>query len=219
LPQGKQAPEFIKKPDIALKLIDKCLERGEQPGVVLIDAGYGNNSKFLQELESRKLRYIGGLAKNRKVLVQREQGLERKEIRLDELAKSLNSEAFTAIQLKLEKPRTVWVATIEVELPRRSESKTVAIVMNAATLSTATEVDYLITNATREKTTDEWVVTTYSQRNWVEVFSREALVLVRIKRVPSKRREKSLSALDIGVLCLQFYGLASVNWWTQTKMG
>ncbi len=39
LPQGKQAPEFIKKPDIALKLIDKCLERGEQPGVVLNDAG------------------------------------------------------------------------------------------------------------------------------------------------------------------------------------
>ena len=39
LPQGKQAPEFIKKPDIALKLIDKCLERGEQPGGVLMDAG------------------------------------------------------------------------------------------------------------------------------------------------------------------------------------
>src|SRR4028119_1660743 len=100
LPQGKQAPEFIEKLDIALKLIDKCLERGEQPGVVLIDAGYGNNSKFLQELESRKLRYIGGLAKNRKVLVQLEHGLERKKIRLDELAKSLNLEAFTAIQLK-----------------------------------------------------------------------------------------------------------------------
>ena len=43
-----------------------------------MDAGYGNNSKFLQELESRKLRYIGGLAKNRKVLVQLEHGLERK---------------------------------------------------------------------------------------------------------------------------------------------
>ena len=54
----------------------------------------------------------------------------------------------------------MWVATIEVELPRRSESKTVAIVMNAATLSTATEADYLITNATREKATNEWVVTT-----------------------------------------------------------
>jgi hypothetical protein len=97
--------------------------------------------------------------------------------------------------------------------------KAIAIVINAATLSTATEVDYLITNATREKAKHEWVVTTYSQRNWVEVFSREALVLVRIKRVPSKRREKPLSILDIGVLCLQFYCLASVNWWTETKMG
>jgi hypothetical protein len=145
---------------------------------------------------------IGGLAKNRKVLVQLEHGLERKKIRLDELAKSLNSEAFTAIQLKLEKPRTVWVATIEVELSTMSESKTVAIVMNTATFSTATEVDYLITNATQEKAIDEWVVTTYSQRNLVEGFYREALVLVRIKRVPSKRGEKPLSTLDIGVLCL-----------------
>jgi len=98
-----------------------------------------------------------------------------------------------------------------------SESKTVAIVMKAATFSTATEVDYLITNATREKAIDEWVVTTYSQRNWVEVFYREALVLVRVKRVSSKRGEKPLSTLDIGVLCLQFYCLAYLNWWTETK--
>jgi hypothetical protein len=75
----------------------------------------------------------------------------------------MNSEAFTAIQLKREKPRTVWVATIEVELSTMSESKTVAIVMNAATLSAATEVDYLITNASTEKATGEWIVTTYSR--------------------------------------------------------
>jgi len=129
---------------------------------------------------------IGGLAKNRKVWVQLEHGVEGKKIRLDELAKSLNSEAFTAIQLKLKKPRTLWVATIEVEVSTMSESKTVAIVMKAATFSTATEVDYLITNATREKAIDEWVVRTYSQRNWGDVFYRKALVLVRIKRVPSK---------------------------------
>ncbi len=135
----------------------------------------------------RKLRYIGGLAKNRKILFQLKHEPEGKEIRLDELAKSLNSEAFTAIQLNLEKPRIVWVATIKVELSTMSESKTVAIVMNAQTLSVATEVDYLITNASTEKATGEWIVTTYSQRNWVEVFSREALVLVRVKRVSSKR--------------------------------
>ncbi|GAC1504829.1 MAG: hypothetical protein NVS2B14_17400 [Chamaesiphon sp.] len=46
LPQGKQDKEFVKKPDIALKLVDKCLSRGLKPGVVLIDAGYGNNTTF-----------------------------------------------------------------------------------------------------------------------------------------------------------------------------
>jgi SRSO17 transposase len=188
LPSGKQDSEFRKKPDIALKLIDKCLERAEQPGVVLIDAGYGNNSRFLNELETRKLRYIGGLAKNRKVTVQIEPNQERKEIRLDELAKSLKTEAFTGIYLNIEKPRTLWVATIQVELSTMSGSKTVAILMNAPTCSPETEVDYLITNATTDKATGEWVVTTYSQRNWVEVFYREALVMVRIKRVSSKRR-------------------------------
>jgi SRSO17 transposase len=200
LPQGKQAPEFIKKPDIALKLIDKCLEMGEQPGVVLIDAGYGNNSRFLQELEIRKLRYIGGLVKNRKILVQLEHGLERKEVRLDELAKSLNSEVFTAIQLKLEKSRLVWVATIKVELSTMSESKTVAIVMNAPTIYTATEVDYLITNASTEKATGEWIVTTYSKRNWVEVFYREAKGWLGLKKY-QVRGERSLYRHWILVFC------------------
>ena len=64
LREGKQDPEFVKKPDIALKLVDKCLQRGEKPGVVLIDAGSGNNTTFLKQLESKKLKYVAGLAKN-----------------------------------------------------------------------------------------------------------------------------------------------------------
>ena len=100
----------------------------------------------------------------------------------------MKAEAFTGIYLNIEKPRTLWVATIQVELSTMSGSKTVAIVMNAPTCSPETEVDYLITNATTDKATGEWVVTTYSQRNWVEVFYREALVMVRTKRVSSKRR-------------------------------
>ncbi len=70
LPAGKQDPKFVKKPDIALKLIDRCLSRGEKPGVVLVDAGSGNNSTFLKQLELKKLKYIAGLAKNRKVVCQ-----------------------------------------------------------------------------------------------------------------------------------------------------
>lgn len=74
-----------------------------------MDAGYGNNTSFLQELENRKLKYIGGLAKNRKVIIQKTVD-ETEEIRVDNLASSLPVEAFTKIQLSLERPRTVWVA-------------------------------------------------------------------------------------------------------------
>jgi hypothetical protein len=45
---------------------------------VLIDAGYGNNITFLLELEKRKLKYLGGLAKNRKVIIENQQINEKK---------------------------------------------------------------------------------------------------------------------------------------------
>ncbi|NEQ76277.1 MAG: transposase [Okeania sp. SIO2C9] len=50
-PSGKEDKEFVKKPDLALKLIHKTLSRKYRPGVVLMDGGYGNNSSFLEELE------------------------------------------------------------------------------------------------------------------------------------------------------------------------
>ena len=46
--------------------------------------------------------------------------------------------------------------------------------MNASSWEEATDIDYFITNVQAEKVTPQWVVETYSQRNWVEVFYREA---------------------------------------------
>ena len=129
---GKADPSFIKKPELALKLVEKSLEVGLRPGVVLVDAGYGNNSTFLKQLESKKLKYVAGLAKNRKVIYQLKSNEIKVENRLDELAKRLQAQAFTAIQLDLEVPRTVWVATVEVEMSAFSGTRTIAIVMNAA---------------------------------------------------------------------------------------
>ena len=63
LKEGKESSWFTKKPDLALALIDRSLKKGYQPGIVIIDAGYGNNTNFLIELEKRKLKYLGGLAK------------------------------------------------------------------------------------------------------------------------------------------------------------
>ncbi|WP_156090734.1 transposase, partial [Planktothrix paucivesiculata] len=71
LPLGKADPEFKKKPEIALELIERSLDRGYRPGIVLTDAGYGNNTSFLQELEKKGLKYIGGVAKNRKVILKK----------------------------------------------------------------------------------------------------------------------------------------------------
>ena len=59
--------------------------------------------------------------------------------------------------------------------------------MNASSLEKATEIDYFITNVEPSKVTPEWIVNSYSNRNWVEGFYREALMMVRIKRISSKR--------------------------------
>jgi len=50
------------------------LNRGYRPGIVLIDSAYGNNTSFLKELEERKLKYIGGIAKNRNILFKNKSG-------------------------------------------------------------------------------------------------------------------------------------------------
>jgi hypothetical protein len=52
--------------------------------------------------------------------------------------------------------------------------RTIAIVMNASTFNSSSDIDYFITNVDSAQATAEWMVTTYSQRNWVEVFYREA---------------------------------------------
>ena len=46
LPDGKKDPEFKKKPELALSLIDRSLKKGYRPGIILIDSGYGNNTSF-----------------------------------------------------------------------------------------------------------------------------------------------------------------------------
>ena len=51
--------------------------------------------------------------------------------------------------------------------------------MNDSTFDEASDIDYFITNVDSSTATAKLIVTTYSQRNWVEVFYREALMLVR----------------------------------------
>lgn len=199
LPEGKKDPEFLKKPEIALKLIEKTLKRGHYPSIVLIDSGYGNNGSFLLELEKRSLRYLGGVAKNRKITMKNAENLEVNQ-RVDEWAQSLPKEAFTKVEMNLESPKTVWVAVAEGEISRLSGTKSVAIVMNAPTFTQATDVDYFLTNVDPKIVTPEWIVSTYSQRNWVEVFYREAKGWLGLKEY-QVRHKRSLLRHFILVYC------------------
>jgi SRSO17 transposase len=199
LAEGKQDPEFQKKPELALNLINRSLERGYRPGIVLIDSAYGNNTSFLVELEKKKLKYIGGIAKNRNILVKtKSKNLE--EIRLDEYAKWLSSEEFEEIRINTEKPRTVWVAIIEVEISKLAGQRKIAIVMNAPFFEEADDIDYLMTNVESEIVSPQWIVDTYSSRNWVEVFYREAKGWLGLKEY-QVRDKKSLKRHFILVFC------------------
>ena len=205
LPEGKKDPLFKKKPELAIELIEKSLNRGYRPGIVLIDAGYGNNTTFLKELEKRELKYIGGLAKNRKVKVLN-QLEDREDIRLDNLAQSLPKEAFSEVILNLEKPRHLWVAVVEIEMSRLKGRRKIAIVMNNAVFDEASDIDYFITNFNESVVTPEWIVKTYSQRNWVErlephlVFYREAKGWLGLKEYQT-RGKRSLDRHLILVFC------------------
>jgi hypothetical protein len=174
LENGKEDPEFQKKPDIALALIDRCVERGLSPGLIVMDAGYGNNAPLLKEVENRGLKYIAAINKARNVYYEMTGDTRREKHRIEDVAKSLAPEKFLPVELQLDERRTVWVATIEIYMPQMSGKRVVAIQMNAATFAEASEIDYFITNQSKEIASGEWIVRSYSQRNWVEVFYREA---------------------------------------------
>lgn len=186
LADGKQDPKFVKKPDLAWGLIDKSLTWGYRPGIGLIDSSYGNNSRFGQKLADKKLNYIVGLAKNRRVFLKQQGNENKQKLRLDQVAKSLD-EAFTPVTLLLEKPRTVWVATFTDETIGLEGERVFAIVMNTPTLTQKTDIDYFMTNVSSYLVTAEWLVQTYSQRNALRSFWSGSKGLARFKRIPSKR--------------------------------
>jgi hypothetical protein len=112
----------------------------------------------------------------------------------------LPAEAFTSVQLNLDKPKTVWVAPVEVELSQLEGTRTIAIVMNASTFAQASDIDYFITNVDSSIATDEWIVTTYAQRIVVEVFYREAKGWLGLKEY-QVRNSRSLLRHFILVFC------------------
>ena len=199
LAEGKKDPEFKKKPTLALELIDKSLNRGYRPGITLIDSAYGNNTSFLKKLEEKGLKYIGGIALNRNLLFKTSSG-KTDTIRIDEYARWISESEYKKIEIQGSKSRTVWVAIISVEISGLEGQRKIAIVMNAPAFEDAEDIDYLMTNVEGEKVTEQWIVDTYSQRNWVEVFYREAKGWLGLSEY-QVREKKGLERHFILVFC------------------
>ncbi|BAQ63381.1 IS701 family transposase [Geminocystis sp. NIES-3709] len=198
-PEGKDAPQFQKKPDIAFNLIEKCLNRNYCPQIILMDGGYGNNTNLLGKLEKKNLKYIGIIAKNRLVKLVKQDFIE-SEKTIAEIAKSLPQDSFEKIRIGKNREKTLWVATINIELSALSGIKTVAIVMNADTFENSTDIDYLMTNEIGEKVCGNWIVETYTQRNWIEVFYREIKGWLGLSQY-QVRNKRSLMRHFILVFC------------------
>ena len=94
----------------------------------------------------------------------------------------------------------MWVAILKAESSQFKGQRTVAIVMNASTFESATEIDYFLTNAPTQKATAQWIVNTYSQRNWIEVFYREAKGWLGLREY-QVRGKRSLERHWILVFC------------------
>ena len=92
------------------------------------------------------------------------------------------------------------MATIEVEISRLEGTRKIAIVMNAPLFKDADDIDYFITNIEPSIVTPQWIVDTYSERNWVEVFYREAKGWLGLKEYQA-RGIKSLKRHFILVFC------------------
>lgn len=172
--KGREDERFRTKPQLALELIDKCRERNLCPGVVLVDSGYGNGSEFLKELENRELKYVASLRKNRTVYAQLPGETSRQKHTLEEIAKNLPEDRFTKVTLPLEEPRDVWVAALPVHFPKLGGTRLFAVQLDAPRFSEAGDIDYFVTNQAAEIATAAWIAKSYSRRNWIEVFYREA---------------------------------------------
>ena len=91
------AIRFKTKPQIALEQIRAALLAGVAPGVVLMDASYGNNSKLRQDLTGLGLSYVAAIIPTVKVRPVREDDPKPPRVSVEALALSLPKRAWRTV--------------------------------------------------------------------------------------------------------------------------
>ena len=91
------AIRFKTKPQIALEQIRAALKAGVAPGVALMDASYGNNSKLRQDLTGLGLSYVAAIIPTVKVRPVREDDPKPPRVSVEALALSLPKRAWRTV--------------------------------------------------------------------------------------------------------------------------
>jgi SRSO17 transposase len=89
--------KFKTKPQIALEQIRAALKAGVPPGVVLMDAGYGNNSGLRQAITALGLTYVAAIQTTTKVRPVREDDPKPPRVSVEALALSLPKRAWRTV--------------------------------------------------------------------------------------------------------------------------
>jgi SRSO17 transposase len=88
---------FKTKPQIALEQISAALQAGVPPGVVLMDAGYGNNSILRQAITALGLTYVASIQTTTKVRPVREDDPKPPRVSVEALALGLPKRAWRTV--------------------------------------------------------------------------------------------------------------------------
>jgi len=104
----------------------------------------------------------------------------------------LHKNDFQAVTIELDRPKTVWLTTIKVEINGLEGERTIAILWDASSPESATEIEYLITDCQGEKVTGEWIVKNFSNRNYLEKFLREAKGWLGLKEYQMRKKDRLL---------------------------
>jgi SRSO17 transposase len=88
---------FKTKPQIALEQIRAALQAGVPPGVVLMDAGYGNNGPLRQAITALGLTYVAGIQTTTKVRLVSEDNPKPPRVSVEALALSLPKRAWRTV--------------------------------------------------------------------------------------------------------------------------
>ncbi|MEM9154186.1 MAG: transposase [Cyanobacteria bacterium P01_F01_bin.33] len=173
------------RPELVLKLVDRCMERKHRPGAVVLNKPYSMDVGFLAALRSRELNYVGALSSTSQVACYLPGQSELKHGLLRDIVSQIPPLMWVPLQEVARAPTVAetgprWTTTLQFVLNGTDDKHWGLISLNAPIPAAATEITYLMTNCATRAFSPEWMWATYTQRDRVREFYHAARSLLNL---------------------------------------